>query len=799
MKDNRPDHKHIEILAPAGSYESFRAAIVAGADAVYAGGPRFGARAFANNFTEEELLHAIDYAHVHGRKLYLTVNTLLKEDEINNLHAYLNPLYMQGLDAVIVQDIGVLAAVREWFPDMDIHASTQMTITNTEGALFLKECGVERVVPARELSIKEITDIVKATGLEMECFVHGALCYCYSGQCLLSSMIGGRSGNRGQCAQPCRLPYDIGEKKEYALSLKDICTLDMIPKLVEAGIDSFKIEGRMKKPEYVALVTSMYRKYTDLYLQNGGKEFQISATDKEMLLDIYNRGGFSEGYYNQHNGAHMVSLDRPNHAGIPAVKIVSQKGREAVFQALTQIHKGDILELTDKKTEQGNYTFGKEMSKGSEIQILLPKGIRYSKGTVLYRVRNQALLDSMQQLYVNGTVQEKIAGNFYAEAGKPAMLTVCCGEQYVTVETKSDTETPKNQPMANERIEAQLQKTGDTEFVFESLEVATNGPIFLPMQQLNELRREALDALYKELVQSYRRNSIESLPETVCHNEVSPKVHPPKLTALVETKEQAEGVLNCPEVVGIYLEFDSFCENGSISHIRLLCEQAKKRGKEVFLALPRIFRNEAKEYFVGIYEHLMEIDFDGILIRNYESFYFFKNQGFDKEIILDHNLYVFNRYAKGFWKTNRVNGFTASVEQNHTELKRLGIEGEELIVYGYLPVMTSAQCVHRTTTGCTKTNGATDLRDRYGETFSVRRCCQFCYTVMYFSKALYLLDQSQTIKELAPGYIRMQFTTEGKQQTVELLRRYKEEFCAGEAREWKDTKFTGGHFKRGIT
>ena len=389
--------KKIEILAPAGSYESFKAAVAAGADAVYAGGPRFGARAFADNFTDEQLLEAIDYAHLHGRKFYLTVNTLLKDEEMEMLHGYLEPLYRQGLDAVIVQDIGVLAFVRAHFPEMDIHASTQMTITNTEGALFLKEHGAVRVVPARELALEEVRDIAKRTGLELECFVHGALCYCYSGQCLLSSLIGGRSGNRGQCAQPCRLPYTVNGKKEYALSLKDICTLELIPEMVDAGIDSFKIEGRMKKPEYVALVTAMYRKYTDMYLQNGRKGFSVSARDIEMLMDIYNRGGFSQGYYKQHNGREMLSIGRPNHAGVPAVRVTAQRGREVSGEALTDIHKGDILELGDE-TGRDNantrpngiggrssgpsgdpgyqkwYTFGTAVPAGGSVQILMPKG-----------------------------------------------------------------------------------------------------------------------------------------------------------------------------------------------------------------------------------------------------------------------------------------------------------------------------------------------------------------------------------------------------------------------------------------
>lgn len=325
--------KKVEILAPAGSFECFEAALKAGADAVYLGGGSFGARAYADNFTEEKLLEVIDYAHLHGRKIYLTVNTLLKEKELEEqLYSYLLPYYRQGLDAVIVQDVGVLEFIREYFPDLPIHASTQMTVTNVSGAKFLEKQGVERVVPAREISLEEVKEIHDGTGLEVECFVHGALCYCYSGQCLLSSLIGQRSGNRGQCAQPCRLPYSTENLKNpsYLMSLKDICTLDLIPDLIDAGVDSFKIEGRMKKPEYVALVTKMYRRYADLYLEKGRSSYVVDDTDRQQLLDLYNRGGSHEGYYRQHNGADMVSKDRPNHAGVPALQVAKAGGRSVL-------------------------------------------------------------------------------------------------------------------------------------------------------------------------------------------------------------------------------------------------------------------------------------------------------------------------------------------------------------------------------------------------------------------------------------------------------------------------------------
>lgn len=314
------NNRKLELLAPAGSYEIFKAVLQAGADAVYVGGNRFGARAYANNFSEEEMLRAIDEAHIHGRQLYLTVNTLMKEEELQELYDYLLPYYKQGLDAVIVQDIGTFSYIREQFPGLDIHTSTQMTVCNRYGAQMMKELGATRVVTAREMSFAEIKDIATNVEIEIESFVHGALCYCFSGQCLLSSMLGGRSGNRGRCAQPCRLPYEVydaGRKKitvePYVLSPKDLCTIDMIPQLAESGIYSFKIEGRMKQAEYAAGVVSVYRKYMDRYLEYGADGYKVSGEDQRKLYDFGNRSGFTDGYYKRHNGKEMITFEKPNH------------------------------------------------------------------------------------------------------------------------------------------------------------------------------------------------------------------------------------------------------------------------------------------------------------------------------------------------------------------------------------------------------------------------------------------------------------------------------------------------------
>lgn len=824
----------IEILAPAGSYASFYAAVSAGADAVYAGGPRFGARAFAGNFTEEELLSAIDYAHLHGRKFYLTVNTLLKDEEMGNLYAYLAPLYAQGLDAVIVQDIGVLNFICRHFPDMAVHASTQMTITNVEGARFLEKLGVERVVPARELSLPEVRDIAEKTGLEVECFVHGALCYCYSGQCLLSSMIGGRSGNRGQCAQPCRLPYTVpdGASKKYWLSLKDIYTLEQIPSLVEAGIDSFKIEGRMKKPEYVALVTSMYRKYVDKYLENGREGFSVESSDIEKLMDIYNRGGFSSGYYCQHNGRDMLSLERPNHAGVQAVRVLSQNGREITGVTLTKLSKGDVLELTgsnntvekNRSSVKGgndraemNYTLGNDVERGAKVRILLPKGQRCRKETILYRIRSQKLLEEIQNRYETESVREPIIGKISLFTNCPAVLQIRLGDTCVSAESEELVQRAQSRPIEEERIKKQLQKTGNTEFVFERLEVEMEEPIFLPMQQLNELRRTALEKLRKAVCEKYRRKSLQftgtsencnrKLPAQDKHAEGASlqsqtylregEREESYLAVLVETEDQFAAALECEAVRRIYADgmllSDFTEEKGSA-----LCKKAALRGKEVYLAMPHIFRERAVQFYRQQFPVLLSAGFHGILVRNYESYNFLIEQGFDKPLVLDHNLYVYNQEAKNFWCERGSASFTAPLELNGEELGRLGIHSAELVLYGRIPVMISAQCVTNSVHGCAGKPGILKLKDRLGKQFPVRNCCQFCYNIIYNESPLCLFDQSETVKRLAPCGVRVQFSTETKKEAAQVLRQFEESFLKGNSLP-DGMEYTRGHFRRGVT
>lgn len=791
--------KKVEILAPAGSYESLKAAIAAGADAVYIGGTRFGARAYADNLDEQRLLEVIDYVHLHGRKIYLTINTLLKESELQQeLYDYLLPYYRQGLDAAIVQDMGVLCFLKEYFPDFPIHASTQMTITDKLGAKFLENQGVERIVTSREMHIDEIKEITENTSLEIESFVHGALCYCYSGQCLYSSLIGGRSGNRGQCAQPCRLPYKVqGEKEsQYVLSLKDICTLEYIPELVEAGIYSFKIEGRMKKPEYVALVTAMYRKYVDLYISVGREKYKVDPRDKEKLMDLYNRGGSHGGYYHALNGRDMISIGRPNHAGVPALKVLKYNGKTVTAKAITDIGAGDVIELPDGKE---NYTFAKGVLKGQTISFPTHKKQIFTQDIILNRVRNESLLREINETIIQKKVKEKIDGKLILSSTSSAKFILSYGD--IIIEVQGDVaQEAMNQPTDATRIEKQMRKTGNTEFEFERLDIELLGNLFIPMQSLNDLRRRGLEALQEKILEQYRRNLEQTYDCALEKQETVGRVREEinSFYVYVEQLEQFEEVVTKDCVKRIYLDANA---------IRFVVDNPKTLGvikaahfhkKEIYLGLPHIFRRNTGKQFETYYDNLIAQGWDGLLIRNYESYQFLLEKGYKGSIVTDYSLYQFNRYAKQFWKNEQVDSFTAPLELNFKELKEVGLEDSELVVYGHLPMMVSAQCITKTTKGCQKQWGKITFKDRYQKEFTAKCNCDYCYNIIYNTAPVLLTDQKEEILELAPKALRLHFTIEDKAKVNEVLCLYEDVFRKGCEPKEPSMEFTRGHFKRGI-
>lgn len=716
----------VELLAPAGSYESMTAAICAGADAVYLGGQLFGARAYANNLDEEQLKQAIDYAHLHKKALYLTVNTLLKEAELEEkLYAYLKPLYEQGLDAVIVQDMGVFAFIRECFPRLPIHASTQMTITGVHGASLLKELGAQRIVTARELSLQEIAEIHNQVDIEIESFVHGALCYCYSGQCLFSSIAGGRSGNRGRCAQPCRLPYLQNGSQKYYLSPKDLSAISILPELLEAGIYSLKIEGRMKKPEYTAGVVSIYRKYLDLYLLHGeGYRYRVEAEDAGRLFDIYNRGGFTEGYYKKHNGKDMMFL----------------QGRE-----------GEAAE------------------------------------------RNDALFEEIRKTYIEEEKKEAISGSVTVLKGKPAKLTLDFENSSVEVSGEIVQEAMK-QPLDEMKIRKQMEKLGNTPYFWKSLDIITDNAGFLPVTALNELRRLGVDKLTQELLKPYRRQPKEQYTESEMPVKTRQEL-PLQLHVYLEKVEYANKLLKLEGVDALYLDSCVY----DVEELRKVVQSNRPYQKKLFYVLPHIFRKREADWLDEIYEELLQMGIDGFVVKNYEEMTYLKNRKCPLPVRLDYTVYAYNqRAAKLFCDYMAPELITLPVELNSHELKRLCTADHELLVYGRIPMMVSAQCVRQNTKGCSKTPELMTITDRYNNDFPVKNQCKFCYNRIYNCKPLSLLSRKKEVMDIAPGAVRLDFTTETVKEAETVTKAFIDAYKTGASYTEEPWDFTRGHFNRGI-
>ena len=805
MKNN----KKVELLAPAGSLESLFAAVLAGADAVYIGGSRFGARAFAKNVTEEELLYAIDYMHLHNRKLYLTVNTLVKEKELEQFYDYLLPYYRQGLDAVIVQDIGVISFIKKRFPGLPVHISTQMTVTGADGARQMEKLGAERVVPARELSLEEIRHIREKTGMEIECFVHGALCYCYSGQCLYSSIIGGRSGNRGRCAQPCRLPFTVQyreghakSRQDYALSTKDLCTLTILPDLIEAGIDSFKIEGRMKKPEYTAGVTAIYRKYIDLYYKMGRAGYRVEQDDIEKLMELYNRGGFTTGYYEAQNGPSLMSMSRQNHYGAITGTVKEVKKDMALIRVDKNINKGDSLEIRRGETETlFEWKAAENLKEKAVLKLRIPKQVTMKPGYPVFRMKNM-LLEEQLGAYVHQEIKENIRGTLRVSKDLPVMLTVEYRGISVTEEGEV-VQQAKSQPVDSRRLEKQVKKTGNTPFSFESLSIEADTDAFVSMQGINEVRRKALERLENSILQEYRRENAtvsaennryktEESSRTVCGIRVQ-----------VQSKEQLERLMNCEDIEAFYLAPDMLhlYEQTEQEKLKKYCSEIKANGKKVYFVFPHIFRKNTKKAYeqAGILS-LIRIC-DGAVIKNWEEYTYMKeNADFEKkfEIIGDYNLYTFNREAWNLYQELGFSHMTMSPELNAGELRSMKTIGQEMIVYGYLPLMVSAQCVAKNHGGCIKKETDIFIKDRYQKSFYVKNHCDFCYNTIYNSTPISLLSCSEEIEKLNLSAIRLLMTTEEPEETLLIVQKFADAFL----RKKKDVslpgEYTKGHFKRGV-
>ncbi|MCD8148242.1 MAG: U32 family peptidase [Clostridiales bacterium] len=770
--------KH-ELLAPAGSYAICEAVLAAGADAVYLGGANYGARAFAQNFSDAEILKALDLAHLHGKKIFLTVNTLLKNRETGEiLQNWLKPFYEHGLDAIIVQDYGVFQFVRKHFPGLPVHASTQMSVANSYGAAFLKEQGASRIVTARELSLEEIRHIYDETGMEIESFVHGALCYCYSGQCLMSSLIGGRSGNRGRCAQPCRLPYQVMDQKgtvlrkkeRYPLSPKDLCALELIPQICEAGVYSFKIEGRMKSLEYAAGVTQIYRKYLDLY-ENTPESFFVEEEDKKALLALGSRSGFTRGYYEMRNGRKMMALTDSSHSSGNAAEVY----RETALNKIPV--KGELI-----------------LRVGEPVRLSL-------------RTETAAQADPASNLCLNPGFDA--AGESASRNGKIETMT---RNQAVVVEMCSEERVMRaeKRPLSEEEVRGRLSKTGDTPFSLADLQIDMETGCFVPVKQLNELRRSAFCRLEQRMLQPYRRLQSET-GKVIGKSELSEENRADKrksdfLNVQVSNEMQLSEALLHPFVNMISLDF-SFCGDYA-SYFRTI-ELARRRiqtaGKQAAWCFPYIFReNTSIHYLKKEWQDILR-SFDTVWVRSYDSLGFCLRELHlnPEQISLDSNLYVFSNMAyRAFAKTG-FRQYTASPELNQKELAHMPNAKAEFCIYGETPVMISAQCVYKNYLHCMKgENSGTELSlsDRYHKKFYVHRNCKDCYNVIYNSQPLYLFHHVRQIEKLAFGSYRITFVSEDREKVKRILHDYEESFLRGKDLQPPSQKdsFTNGHFRRGV-
>lgn len=702
-------NKDFELLAPAGNLEILKGVIESGADAVYVGGSMFGARAYANNFTEEELLEAIDFAHLRGVKVYLTVNTLIKNSEFSKLYDYLLVYYKRGLDAVIVQDLGVVKAIHEYFPSMEIHTSTQMTVTGADGVRFLSQFGVTRVVMAREVSLAEMKRIHEETGMELEAFVHGALCYSYSGQCLFSSILGGRSGNRGRCAQPCRLPYTVeGKKDEYILSLKDMCGIKALDKLHDAGVYSLKIEGRMKQLEYACGVVKYYRSYIDSMKP-------VSDADYDRIKALGNRCGFTDRYYFDHNGSDMVTYVKPNFVSNAAEP--SPEKRKLSIEGELVLREGEPGSLTVKR------------------------------GDVTYKASIEPVSAALK--------------------------------------------APLDKKAAIDRI----NKTGDTDFEFSHIKAQIGENVFVPNGALNKLRRDAISGLCDKLLKKYYRDDaryadmsgLTAIPEHVVKSDAAHDEAINDYTTICScmTRAQLDTLIGYECFDEFYLDFDMYDRKTLIQQFADDVKSLTKRNKKVYLMLPTIFRADSSDYFVSIAKELDKVSFEGFVVKNYEELYLTENLFTGKKVILDHNMYTFNDVSKSAFFEHGVSGDTVPLELNSREIMHRNNIGSQMIVYGYYPLMTTANCVHKNTKGCDKKQKLIYLKDRYNKSFAVCNNCKECYNTIYNSLPTMLTKNISKLKEAGIRSFRYSFTIETPKQIKAVM-------------DDKVAEYTNGHYKRGV-
>jgi len=777
----------VELLAPAGSILSLYAAVQNGADAVYLGGNKFSARAFAENFNEEHMVMASDYCHIYGVKLYVTLNTLVKENEIQELIEYVGFLYRIGIDALIVQDMGVYNLIKHCHPDMAVHASTQMTVHNGEGALLLKEMGFQRIVLSRELNLKEIEHISRDLKVETEVFIHGALCVSYSGMCLMSSLIGGRSGNRGKCAQPCRLPYTLVNKNNddnfsgYLLSPKDICTIDILEDILKTGVKSLKIEGRMKRPEYVAGVVQMYRRALDAIYS--GVSFDLEES-YNILMKLFNREGFSKGYLKGYTGRDMMAFNNPKNSGITIGTV-----------------QGDLsLKLLENVSLKDGLSYGEDgfsvskVIKNSKEVIKAYKGdivkifpAKYLPGAMLNKTSDFELMKSLQESYelpFKLKLHLKLKVSFIA--GKPISATVVyLGKQLECIGDIA--EIPIGKPLTQDRISQALKKDGDTPYSFSDIEFEEFGEGYISIASINKLRRDIVAQLIQTANEGYRKD----IEETTCLYYNNSKNTTKEVNTVLITVNNMEAY-EAVKSFGYDAVIDYLGDKKSDIKLEDIC------GKEdIYLKLPNIIKEEFEEVVGKIDEFLPKLK--GIITGNLGIIRRYKGR---VPLIGDYKLNIFNSAGAYYYK-DFLDMECLSVELNKREIKELLTNINmpvAMLIYGRIELMVSEYCPaeavfcsvsnKKCNNNCQK--GSYVLEDRKNEEFLLVSD-KYCRSHVYNGKSLNLISNLKEIKAMGINNFRLDFIDESREEIIEILNKFKEE-----AREIDMTKYTRGHFKRGV-
>ncbi len=790
MEEMRKNNKQPEILAPAGSFEIMKQAFQAGADAVYLGGQAFGARAYASNLSDRELVQAIEYAGMHGKKLYLTTNTLVKESELEALRTFLRIPYEAGLHAVIVQDMGALSMIHAEYPELELHASTQMSITTPQACQMLKELGVCRVVPARELSMQEISVIKEQGGVDIEVFVHGALCYSYSGRCLMSSLIGGRSGNRGRCAQPCRQLYkDRSGREQYLLSPKDLCALDTVPQLIEAGVDSFKIEGRMKRAEYVISAVQAYRQAVDAYIDQ--RVFQTEQR-KQELADIFNRGGFTDGYFSMHNGKAMMCMERNNHNGICLGAVQAVQGGTVTIRLREDLNIGDVLEIRTRSGENIELTSGKTGRAGQEVILNASRLRQIRNGDPVYRTKNKQLAEALLEENEQHQLKEKVHISVILRKDLSATIKMSSDNETVTV-TGGIVTAAEKQPLTETVIREKLGKLGDAPFEIAQIKLDMDENIFFSMKEFNQLRREALSRLEQRCREHCHRtctvpaasldmkkqNAETEKTEVEKYEEGIPVK---RLAVTIATEEQLRVAIRTESVYRIDIELESFPDSDIVNMIG----QIREHGKLAYLALPHCYRQNMKDRIL----RMLLTDADGCLVRTFDEVALWRDTGKRMLAVLDASVYVYNhKAAEVCQKALGCHTMTLPMELNREELEELIMHTPEIhwewVIYEQPAVMISAQCVYKNNDRCEKRN-ATDLEfsNAHGDTYIAKAVCKECYNIIYQKKPISLLERRYDLTGIRD--YRIVLTTETGNQAEKILAFRPEGICQE------------GHYRKGI-